>query len=108
MSLNIHYSGCFRLAQRESAITKVIEGFRAALRIDEARVRVERSDQGPYPFRVEALLVTPGPDIKAEGSDYTFEAALRKMSQGVVKALRWRRDKKRRSAPVRKRERRSA
>ena len=109
MTLNISYSGCFRLAARETAITRTIDSFRPDLRIDEARVRVERDDDRPYPFRVAARLVTPGPDIEAEGRDYTFEAALRKMGHAVSKALRWRQAKRKREKSLpRKRSRAAA
>ena len=98
MSVQIVFSGCHRLPEHEAAITKAIDGFRQNLRIDEARVRVECHAGQPYPFRVAAHLVTPGPDLEAEGRDYTFEAALRKLGQAVGKTLRQRESKRRRAA----------
>jgi ribosome-associated translation inhibitor RaiA len=94
MNLNITYSGCFRLASRESAIGKALEPFRELVRIEQAKVRVERLDEGEYPFRVNATLVTPGPDLVAEGRDYTFEAALRKLRQSLNRIVRHRREKR--------------
>jgi len=98
MSIQIIFSGCPRLPGQEAAITKAIDGFRRDLRIDEARVRVESNADQPYPYRVAAHLVTPGPDLEAEGRDYTFEAALRKMGRTVGKTLRQREAKRRRVA----------
>lgn len=94
MNLNITYSGCFRLASRESAIGKALEPFREVVGIEQAKVRVERLDEGAYPFRVNATLVTPGPDVVAEGRDYTFEAALRKLGQSLAKIVRRRQEKR--------------
>ena len=48
------------------------------LRIDEARVLVERRLEASPAFRVAAHLVTPGPDVFAEGVDHTLRAALQK------------------------------
>jgi hypothetical protein len=48
------------------------------LRIDEARVLVERRLEASPAFRVAAHLVTPGPDVLAEDVDHTPGAALRK------------------------------
>ena len=94
MNLNITYSGCFRLASRESAIGKALEPFRELVRIDQAKVRVERLDEGEFPFRLNARLVTPGPDVMAEGRDYTFEAALHKLRQALNRVVRHRREKR--------------
>lgn len=55
-----------------------IESLRDALRIDEARVLVERRLEASPPFRVAAHLVTPGPDVRAEAEDHTLRAALQK------------------------------
>jgi ribosome-associated translation inhibitor RaiA len=67
------------------AIDRMVERQLLALandvRIDIARVRLERQwDQTP-PYRAAIHLITPGPDVKAEGADQTLQAA-------VAKALR--------------------
>ena len=51
------------------------------LQIDEARVEFERRWDGAPPFRVGIHIVTPGPDVLAEGEDQTLNAA-------VLKSLR--------------------
>lgn len=59
------------------------------LRIDEARVRLIRRPEESPAFRVQVHLVTPGPDLVAEGRDHTLMAALRKvMSELEAKAAR--------------------
>ena len=55
-----------------------LELLRKGLRIDEARVLVERRLEASPVFRVAAHLVTPGPDVYAEGVDHTLRAALQK------------------------------
>jgi ribosome-associated translation inhibitor RaiA len=70
-----------------------IEAFRPRLRIDEARVLVERREETSPPFRVAAHLVTPGPDIAAEGVDHTLHAALRKLVAQIEARLSHRRRK---------------
>ena len=51
------------------------------LQIDEARVVFERRWDGAPPYRVGIHIVTPGPDVLAEGEDQTLPAA-------VLKSLR--------------------
>jgi ribosome-associated translation inhibitor RaiA len=51
------------------------------LQIDEARVEFERRWDGAPPYRVGIHIVTPGPDVLAEGEDQTLHAA-------VLKSLR--------------------
>jgi ribosome-associated translation inhibitor RaiA len=49
-----------------------------SLRIDEARVVIERRLEASPPFHISAHLVTPGPDVFAEAMDHTLRAALLK------------------------------
>ena len=53
------------------------------MRIDEARVLVERQPGISPPFRISAHLVTPGPDVMAEGKDHTLRAALGKLLRSI-------------------------
>jgi ribosome-associated translation inhibitor RaiA len=49
------------------------------LQIDEANVRLEcRFEESPA-FKVRVHLVTPGPDVFAEGNDHTLRAAFGKV-----------------------------
>jgi hypothetical protein len=54
-------------------------GLSAILRIDEARVRIERRLESNPPYFVSCHLVTPGPDVTAESMDHTLRAALLKV-----------------------------
>jgi ribosome-associated translation inhibitor RaiA len=49
------------------------------LQIDEANVRLECSFATSPPFAVLVHLVTPGPDVSAEGRDHTLRAAFDKV-----------------------------
>lgn len=49
------------------------------LQIDEANVRLECCFQTSPPFAVRVHLVTPGPDVLAEGRDHTLRAAFGKV-----------------------------
>jgi len=49
------------------------------LQIDEANVRLECCFQTSPPYAVRVHLVTPGPDVFAEGRDHTLRAAFEKV-----------------------------
>ena len=49
------------------------------LRIDEARIVVEKRAESSPAFRLSAHLVVPGPDIVVESVDHTLRAALQKL-----------------------------
>jgi len=62
----------------DSLVEERIFAFEPRLQIDEARVRLEcRWEESPS-YRVAIYLVTPGPDLRAEGCDHTIRAALGK------------------------------
>lgn len=72
-------------------IAQGLERLRPRLRIDEARVVVERRPDASPAIHVRAHLVTPGPDVFAAASDHTVGAALRKaltqLDEKVVQRL---------------------
>ena len=76
-----------RLHQPSPSFTALLEQEFAALsgrlRIDEARVLVERLPDASPPFRISAHLVTPGPDVVADATDHTLLAALHKLMGGL-------------------------
>ena len=62
----------------DSLLEEHILAFEPRLQIDEARVRLEcRWEQSPACF-VAIHIVTPGPDLRAEGRDHTIRAAIGK------------------------------
>lgn len=76
-----------RLHQPSPSFTALLEQEFAALsgrlRIDEARVLVERLPDASPPFRISAHLVTPGPDVFAEATDHTLRAVLHKLMRSI-------------------------
>jgi ribosome-associated translation inhibitor RaiA len=63
-------------------------------KIDEANVRLEhRLDLSPA-FRVHVHLVTPGPDVLAEGRDHTIRAAIDKVMAQLEHKINLRRRKR--------------
>lgn len=59
-------------------IERELESLLPDLRIDEARIRIERSLGDGPPFSVSIQLVTPGPDIIVKTSGPTLRTAVLK------------------------------
>ncbi len=51
--------------------------------VSNAQVLLVRSNGGTTPWTASAHLAVPGPDLKAEGRDHTFEAAWRKVMDAL-------------------------
>jgi ribosome-associated translation inhibitor RaiA len=67
--------------EQDSLVEQRLFALADRLQIDEARVEFERRWDGTPPYRVGIHIVTPGPDVMAEGEDQTLHAA-------VLKSLR--------------------
>lgn len=84
-----------------SSITALIEAELASLepdlRIDEARVAIERSLTESPPFRISLHLVTPGPDIIIRVKDHTLRAAAAKAFERVREKIGQKREKRTRN-----------
>ena len=57
------------------------------LQIDEANVRVALRRELSPPYHVHVHLVTPGPDVFAEGNDHTLRAAFGKVMRKLSDQL---------------------
>ncbi len=64
--------------------------------IDEANVRLEWRSEASPPFAVRIHLVTPGPDLVAEGSDHSVRAAFAKAITQLREGMASRAAKRRR------------
>lgn len=63
--------------------------------IETARVAIEWQRRIKWGvFRVMALLEVPGPDIHAEASDYTLQAAIAKVVKSLEKQIRSRKGRR--------------
>jgi len=78
MKITLQHHNLRSIDELDTIVEEQIISFQPRLRIDEARVRLEcRFDESPA-FRVGIHLITPGPDVMAEGRDHTLRAAIHK------------------------------
>ena len=73
------------------------------LKIDEARVSLDRSLTESPPYSVSFHLVTPGPDVIVSSSDHTLRAAVLKAFKLIDEKIELRqikRSKRREAAPA--------
>jgi ribosome-associated translation inhibitor RaiA len=86
MKITVTHHNLRSIDELDTIIEEQIISFQPRLQIDEARVRLEcRFDESPA-FRAGVHLITPGPDVAAEGRDHTLRAAIHKvMSELEVK-----------------------
>ena len=74
----------------DSLVEERIFTFEPRLQIDEAWVRLECQWEESPAYRVAIRLVTPGPDLQAEGCDHTIRAALGKVVTDLEDKVRHR------------------
>ena len=92
----------------DSWIESQILSLQPRLQIDEATVRLARHPESSPSYHVHVHLVTPGPDVLAEGQDHTLRGAFGKVMRQVSESIahrvqkRLRRQKSNRSAPAEK------
>ena len=75
----------------DTLIEERILALQPRLQIEEANVRLEHRREISPAFRVHVHLVTPGPDVLAEGRDHTIRAAIEKVMADLEQkiAFRW-------------------
>lgn len=67
----------------DSLVEERILALQSRVQIDEANVRLARHRETSPAFSVRIHLVTPGPDVVAEGRDHTLRAAIEKVMRGL-------------------------
>jgi ribosome-associated translation inhibitor RaiA len=111
MKLNVQHHNLRSTHELDSLIEERILALQPRLQIDEARIHLEcRREESPA-YRVSIHLVTPGPDVLAEGRDLTIRAAIAKavadieakLGDRARKPLRRLRSKLHTPAPLRER-----
>ena len=108
MRLNVQHFGIASTDALDSWVEQQILTLGRLRQIDEANIKLTRHADSSPAFQVNVHLVTPGPDVFAEGRDHTLRAAFTKvMAQlratitgRVVKRLR--KSKSQLSAPAAK------
>lgn len=94
MKLNLQHQNLRSTHAVDAQIENCILSLQPRLQIDEAHVRLEcRSESSPA-YGVRVHLVTPGPDVYAEGRDHTIEAAVHKAMLELESRLGWRERKR--------------
>lgn len=78
MKLTLHHHNIRSTHEVDSLLEERILSLEPRLQIDEAHVRLERQSELSPAFRVAIHIVTPGPDLQAEGRDHTIRAAIGK------------------------------
>ena len=78
MRLTLQHHNLRSTHELDSLIENRILALQLRVRIDEAHVRLECRFESSPPFGVRIHLVTPGPDVFAEGRDHTIHAAIHK------------------------------
>src|SRR5437868_3712479 len=88
MNIILRYRGLKPRAGLQGLIEAQIRKLQTLAAIASARITLEWQQQIKRAFRVLAVLEVPGPDFHAEASDYTIEAALRKVVQNLERQIR--------------------
>ena len=108
MRLNVQHFGIASTDALDSWVEQQIMTLGRLRQIDEANIKLTRHADSSPAFQVNVHLVTPGPDVFAEGRDHTLRAAFTKVvaqlrdtiTSRVAKRLR--KTKSQLSAPVAK------
>ncbi len=79
MKMNVQHIHIRSTDALDTLIEERILALQPRLQIDEANVRLEHQRESSPAFRVHVHLVTPGPDLLAEGRDHTIRAAIEKV-----------------------------
>lgn len=96
MKLTLQHHNLRSTDELDSLIEERILALQPRLQIDEANVRLEHRQESSPPFRVHVHLVTPGPDVAAEGRDHTLRAAIEKVTVALESRIDDRLEKRRR------------
>lgn len=83
MKIHIQHSHVRSTDELDSLVEVPIMALQSRLLIEEATVRLEHRHEASPPFRVSVHLVTPGPDVYADGCDHTIRAAVGKAMGGL-------------------------
>jgi ribosome-associated translation inhibitor RaiA len=83
MKLTLQHKNVRSTDALDTWIEEQIISLQPVLQIDVANIILARDDDASPPFQVKAHLVTPGPDVLAEGCDHTLQAAFHKVMESL-------------------------
>jgi ribosome-associated translation inhibitor RaiA len=93
MNIQFHIRGLNDNSDLRRRLLQLLEPLQSLIAITAVAVVLEhRRDQAP-PFRAFVLLAIPGPDIHAEASDHTLEAAWLKVTSDLQKQIERRKNR---------------
>jgi ribosomal subunit interface protein len=90
MKLNVQHIHIRSTDAVDTLIEESIIALQPHLQIEEANVRLEHRRESSPAFRVHVRLVTPGPDLLAEGRDHTIRAAIDKVMAELEQKITYR------------------
>jgi hypothetical protein len=90
MRITIKHKGIASVDRWDRMIEDGLFALADRVRVEEARVVIERRWDGHVPYRASTHIVTPGPDITADGVDHTLQAAIVKMLRVLDTGVRQR------------------
>jgi len=79
IKVNLQNFNINSLQSLEAWVGQQISSLGRIRRIDSANVRLARLEAASPAYHVKVQLVTPGPDVFAEGRDHTLRAAFTKV-----------------------------
>ena len=88
MQILITHKHVKSVAAQDSLVEQRLFALADRLQIDQANVVFERRWDGAPPYRVSVHIVTPGPDVFAEGADQTLNAAVLKVLRDLDRKAR--------------------
>lgn len=83
MKLTVQHKNVRSTNELDSWVEDQIISLQPALKIDQAIISLARDEDASPPFQVKAHLITPGPDVFAEGCDHTLQAAFHKLMESL-------------------------
>ena len=78
MKLTVKHNNVPSTNAIDTWVEEQIISLQPTLKIDEADIILTRSEESSPAYQVNVHLVTPGPDVFAEGCDHTLQAAFNK------------------------------
>ncbi len=83
MKLKIQHQNVRSTDTLDTWVEEQISSLQPSLKIDEADISLNCDTEASPAFHVKAHLVTPGPDVFAEGRDHTLQAAFLKLMESL-------------------------
>ena len=88
MKFTLHHRWIKPDPQVEAEWRRGLARLASLVRIERAEVVLERSEHAAPPYRARVHLVIPGPDLHADGADFTLRATVRKVLERLTRQVR--------------------